>query len=449
MSFRTDFIWGAATAAYQIEGAWNEDGKGPSVWDDFTHIPGKIFGDHTGDVACDHYHRVEEDVSLMAALGIRNYRFSVSWPRLMPDGIGAVNEKGVAFYDRLIDVLLEKGIRPFMTLFHWDYPSGAQMRGGWQNPDSADWFADYVSLCAKRYGDRVKDFITLNEPQCFVGLGYQRGTFGPGLVMSEKDVIGIAHNVLLAHGKAVQTLRALAPDCRVGYAPCGNVAIPCTESAEDIEAARSAYFATRRETGMFTVSWWSDPAMLGRYPEDGLRLYGQHLPAGWQDDMKVIHQPLDYYCQNIYNGNYFRAKDGRPEMVDQPVGVTKTACDWPVTPDCLYWGARFLYERYHTPFVISENGMSCIDTVSLDGKVHDPQRIDYLHRYLRGLKRAADEGIDVRGYFQRSLMDNFEWANGYNERFGIVYVDYATQRRIVKDSALWYRDVMETNGETL
>ena len=449
MGFRKDFVWGAATAAYQIEGAWNEDGKGPSVWDDFAHQPGKVYGNHTGDVACDHYHRAEADVQLMAELGLRAYRFSVSWPRVLPEGFGAINEKGVAFYDRLIDALLEKGIAPYMTLFHWDYPSALQQRGGWENPDSAGWFADYAELCARRFGDRVRDFITFNEPQCFVGLGYQINSFAPGLTMSDASLGRISHNVLLAHGRAVQALRAAAPGVRVGYAPCGDAAIPATDAPEDVEAARQAYFSIFKDRGLFNVSWWSDPALLGTYPEEGLRIWGGGLPKRWEQDLAIIHQPLDFYCQNIYDGRYWRAAEGGFEQVDYPQGTPKTACGWMITPKALYWGPKFLYERYQTPFIISENGMSCLDSVSLDGCVHDPQRQDYLHRYLLEYRRAAEDGVDARGYFQWSLMDNFEWTSGYNERFGMVYVDYATQARIVKDSARWYKGVIEANGENL
>ena len=450
MGFREDFIWGAATASYQIEGGWNEGGRKPSVWDDFSHTPGKVFEGHTGDVACDHYHRWAEDVEMMSALGLKAYRFSAAWPRIIPDGKGVVNEKGVEFYDRLIDALLEKGIRPFMTLFHWDYPSALQKLGAWENPDSAKWYLDYAEICARRFGDRVKDILTFNEPQCFIGLGYQMGAMAPGLRMLPSEVVPMSHHVLKAHGMAVKMLRELVPGVRVGYAPCGNVGIPATNSPEDIEAARQQYFANDGR-GMFSVSWWSDPALLGVYPEDGLKLYGQYLPEGWEKDMETIHQPLDFYCQNIYNGDHVRAtKDGGREIVPEPMGHAKTACGWPVTPDALYWGPKFLYERYKTPIIITENGMANTDTVSLsDGQVHDPQRVDYLHRYLREYRRAADDGVDARGYFQWSLMDNYEWANGYAERFGMVYVDYATGKRIPKDSAYWYKTVIASNGESL
>ncbi len=452
MSFPKDFLWGAATASYQIEGAAHEGGKGDSVWDRFSHEPGKTFGGHTGDVACDHYHRFREDVALMAELGIRNYRFSVSWPRVLPNGVGEVNEEGVAFYNRLIDALLEKGIRPFMTLFHWDYPSALQARGAWENPDSPRWFEEYVSLCARRFGDRVKDFITFNEPQCFIGLGYGSGAHAPGLRLPVSSTVPIAHNVLKAHGLAVRALRALVPGCRVGYAPCGDPCVPATESQADIDAARKAYFSVRTDEGwLWNIAWWSDAPMLGQYPAKPLETLGRWLPANWQDDLAVIHQPLDYYCQNIYNGRIIRAADNAQgfELVERAPGTPKTATNWFVTPEALYWGPRFLYERYRTPFLITENGMACHDAISLDGKVHDPNRQDFLNRYLRAYRRAGEEGVDIRGYFQWSFLDNYEWNSGYAERFGMVYVDYETQRRVVKDSALWYKTVMESNGENI
>ncbi len=453
MSFRKDFIWGAATSSYQIEGAAQEDGRGESVWDRFAHTPGKVFMDHTGDVACDHYHRYREDVALMAGMGIRNYRFSIAWPRLLPEGTGAANEKGLDFYDRLIDELLAHGIRPFATLFHWDYPCALQARGGWENPDSPKWFLDYAELIAKRYGDRVKDFITFNEPQCFIGMGYAFGVQAPGVRLPPSTVVPMAHNVLLAHGLSARMLHETVHGARVGYAPCADACIPASESPADVEAARRCYFEVPDDPQLWArnVSWWSDPAMLGHYPEQGLSLYGQYLPRGWEGDLAVIHQPLEFYAQNIYSGHVVRAADNARgwEQVPPPPGAPKTAIQWTIAPDALYWGPRFLYERYKTPFFITENGMSCHDAVSLDGKVHDPNRVDYMRRYLRAYKRAAEDGVDAAGYFVWSLMDNFEWGQGYNERFGLIYVDYATQKRTVKDSAEWYRSVIESNGENL
>lgn len=453
MGFRDDFIWGAATASYQVEGAAYEDGRGVSVWDRFSHTPGRVFEGHTGDVSCDHYHLLESDLDLMASLGIRNYRFSVSWPRLMPEGTGKVNEKGVSFYNRMIDGLVRRGIRPFMTLFHWDYPVALQQRGSWENPDSPNWFEDFVALCAKRFGDRVHDFIPFNEPQCFIGLGYAAGAHAPGLMLPLDAVIPMSHHVLLANGKAVDVLRQTVRGARVSYAPCGDMMMPLTQVREDIDAARTAYFDIPEDDDrrLWNVSWWSDPVMLGEYPKQGLKHFERFLPKGWEQDLSAIHRKLDYYGQNIYCGRYVKAAPnlrGWEEVPHLP-GIAKTASEWPVTPDCLYWGPRFLYERYRTPILITENGMASHDAVSLDGQVHDPSRENYLHRYLRALRRAAEEGIDVAGYFQWTLFDNFEWAKGYSERFGMVYVDFQTLERIPKDSAFWYREIMKTNGSNL
>ena len=447
MGFRKDFIWGAATAAYQVEGAWQADGKGQSVWDEYAHRPGTVFEGHTGDEACDHFHHMEEDVALMSALGIGSYRFSISWPRIFPDGTGNVNEKGAGFYDRLIDCLLKAGIRPFITLFHWDYPLALERRGAWRNPESPMWFADYAAYCVRRYGDRAKDFITFNEPQCFIGLGYGAGAMAPGLRFPIDEQILMTHNVLRAHGMAARAMRAARSDIRVSYAPCGNAMIPETPTKENISAAREHYFSAAGYP--FSVSWWSDPVVLGRYPADGLKLYESGLPGGWEKDMDGICQPLDYYCQNIYSGQLVRAGKDGPQTLPWPRGTARTATGWYVSPDALYWGPKFLYERYRRPIVITENGMSATDAVSLDGKVHDAEREDYLHRYLLSYRRAADEGVDVRGYFLWSLMDNFEWSQGYSQRFGLVHVDYATQKRTVKDSAYWYSDVIKTNGDAL
>lgn len=452
MPFRKDFIWGAATASYQIEGAYDEDGKGRSIWDDFSNTPGKTFEGHTGNVACDHYHRFREDVELLSRLGIKSYRFSVSWPRVLPEGVGTPNEAGLRFYDELINALLEKGIRPYMTIFHWDYPSALQARGGWANPDSPLWFEEYASLIARRYGDRVKDFFTFNEPEVFIGLGYTIGVMAPGMRLSPVNSIPMSFNVHRAHGLAVKALRSLVPDARVGFVGCGRVAMPASDSAEDIEAARAAFFATPEDDGLWAWSnaWWDDPIILGSYPEDGLKAYGKFLPKGYERALDYIKQPLDYYGQNIYEGFRVRS-DGKGGFTElpMPVGLAKTACDWPVTPDALYWGAKHLYGRYKLPILITENGMSAHDAVSLDGKVHDPNRVDYMHRYLLGLRRAAEEGVDVRGYFAWSLMDNYEWARGYGERFGLIYVDFETQKRIPKDSAHWYSEVAANNGESL
>ena len=451
MGFPDGFVWGAAMSAYQIEGAASADGKGECVWDSFCRRPGKVFGGHTGNTACDHYHRYDRDFALMAELGVRNYRFSINWSRLLPEGTGRINEDGLAFYDRLIDGMLLSGVEPWMTLFHWEYPAALQARGAWQNPDSPKWFADYAALAARRYGDRVKHFFTINEPQCFVGLGYVTGEHAPGLQLPLDAAIPMGHHVLLAHGLAVQALRANVPGVKVGYAPCSSPSCPVTDAPEDIAAARNAYFAMPEDPArwFWNVTWWSDPAILGKYPEDGLGRYGRYLPRGYEKDLGVICRKLDFYGQNIYHGSAVRAGAKGPEEVPPPAGFPKTGMNWPVVPDSLYWGPKFLYQRYGLPLVIAENGMSNLDSVSLDGLVHDPARIDYLHRYLLALRRASEEGVKVLGYFHWSFLDNFEWAMGYNDRFGLVYVDYQTQNRIPKDSARWFRTVMETNGKAL
>lgn len=447
MSFKKDFVWGAATSSYQIEGAWNEDGKGLNVWDVFSHEPGYIEDGHTGDVACDHYHRYKQDVKLMSELGIRAYRFSISWSRIFPNGIGEVNEKGIKFYSDLIDELLKYNIEPFITLFHWDYPYELQKLGGWLNNDSVNWFADYAAKVVELYSDRVKHFITFNEPQCFLGSGYLSGVHAPGYAMRYKDVFAMCHNVLKAHGAAVIAMRKNAKQpIKIGYAPTGTTCYPATESPADIEAARKAMFASPDLSRgvMWNVSWWSDPVVLGKYPEDGLQKYKDYLPEITEEDMRLINQPIDFYANNIYNGKEIRAdENGNPCPVPRKTGNGKTAIQWPITPEAMRWGPRFYYERYKLPFFITENGMSAHDVVSLDGKVHDPNRIDFLHRHLIELEKATDDGADVGGYFQWSFMDNFEWLKGYNDRFGIVFVDFESQERIPKDSAYWYKNWIE------
>jgi len=451
MAFPDGFVWGVSAASYQIEGGAYEDGKGLSVWDTFCRRPGAVWEGHTGEVACDHYHRWREDVALMAQLGVRAYRLSVCWPRVLPEGTGAVNPKGLAFYDRLIDELLAAGITPWITLFHWDYPQELFCRGGWLNRQSADWFAEYAGVLADALSDRVTHWITHNEPQCFIGLGHQTGYHAPGLTLSFGEVLRAAHHTLLAHGKAVQALRARARgECRVGLATCGTIMMPATESAEDVEAARRAMYEVRARD-MFQAAWWLDPIYFGRYPEDGLRLYGADAPAVREGDMDTISQPLDFFGCNIYHGRYVRAGEGgEPEVVPLPPGYPMTTqTNWQVTPECLYWGPRLHFERYGRPIVVTENGHQNADTVMLDGKVHDPQRIDYVRRHLLQLERAVEDGVDVRGYFQWTFMDNFEWALGYGVRVGMVHTDFVTQQRTPKDSAYWYRRVAETNGASL
>ena len=448
--FSENFIWGTATASYQIEGGAFEDGKGLSVWDVFCRELGRISDGSSGEIACDHYHRFEEDFALMETLGIRNYRLSVSWPRLIPGGVGGINQKGIDFYNRLIDSMLNHNITPFMTLFHWDYPYELFCKGGWLNRDSSDWFADYAELIAKSFGNKVKNFFTLNEPQCFIGLSYcGDAPHAPGIKFPTKDCLAMAHNVMLAHGKSVQALRAAVPGSMIGYAPTATFYHPTSSEPRDIEAARAATFDIKENDWFFSISWWNDPIFLGKYPDKAQELFSDIMPEIKTDDMKTIRQPIDFYGLNIYRSIPVHSTDGGYEITPFMPGYPRTGFLWPVTPECLYWSPKYLYERYKLPIIITENGISALDTVSLDGKVHDATRIDYIQKHLLSLRKAVCDGVDVRGYFHWSFLDNFEWQRGYDERFGIVYVDFNTLQRIPKDSALYYSNVIKTNGDNL
>jgi beta-glucosidase len=450
MSFSDSFVWGVATASYQIEGAVAEGGRKPSVWDMLCRKPGAVFEGHTGDIACDHYHRYKEDIALMKELGVQGYRFSIAWPRIMPDGTGKVNQEGLDFYNRLVDGLLEAGIQPWATLFHWDYPIDLYHRGGWMNPDSPKWFADYTAVVTDALSDRVANWMTQNEPQCFIGLGLHTGVHAPGDKLRWDEILLAMHHSLIAHGMSVQALRAHAKQpLRIGMAPACGVGVPTSTSEADINAARKSTFEVTTESA-WHLAWWLDPVFLGHYPQEGIDLYGDKMPKFTAEEMKIISQPLDFFGMNMYHGKYVTAdKDGKPTDAAKVVGSPITAIKWPVIPDSLYWGARFFHERYGKPIIVTENGLSNQDWEMVDGKVRDPQRIDFLHRYISGLKRAAKEGIPVEGYFQWSLMDNFEWAEGYKERFGLIFVDYPTQRRIPKDSFYWYQALIKANGCTL
>ena len=450
MPFKEDFAWGVATASYQIEGAPYKVGGGHSVWDMFCKRPGKIQDASSGDVACDHFNLYKEDVALMKELGVPNYRMSISWPRVLPNGTGLICEEGLSFYDRLIDELLENDIRPHVTLYHWDTPWDIYLRGGWLNRDISDWFAAYTEIVVTKLGDRVASWMTLNEPQCFIGLGMELGNHAPGDRLGQQEILWAAHNALLSHGKAVQVIRANATNNpKVGWAPVGQCSTPASNSPADIEAARKATFEmTKFDT--WSTPLWSDPVFFGKYPKVVEEVWDTCFQQPVEGDMKIIQQPLDFYGANIYNAPTMKeGKDGEPEKVEYPIGGARTVYHWPVTPESLYWGPKFFYERYGKPIVITENGLGLSDWVHVDGKVHDPQRIDFLTRYLTELERASDDGVEIDGYFQWSFMDNFEWNEGYRFRFGLVYVDYETQKRVPKDSAHWYHDVIKSNGGSI
>jgi beta-glucosidase len=450
MTFPHDFIWGAATAAYQIEGASNVGGKGDSVWDMFTRQPGKIWEGGSGSNACDHYNRYQDDVALMAQLGLRAYRLSVSWPRVLPRGKGAVNEAGLDFYDRLIDELLLHNIVPWVTLFHWDFPYDLFLRGGWLNPESPRWFADYTRAVVERLSDRVSHWITLNEPQCFIGLGHLMGEHAPGLRLGLSEALLAGHHALIAHGLAVETIRTYAATPpQIGWAPVGSSFYPKTSSEADIDAARKLTCGVRPDD-LWNNTWWGDPPLLGHYPEEGLRAYGKAVPKFTSSEMNMIHQPLDFYGCNIYTGTMVETgPDGVPQPVKPTAGHPHTHFFWKVAPEAVYWAPKFLAERYGLPVIITENGLSLPDWVGLDGRVHDLARIDFLTRYLHQIRQAIDDGIPIRGFFHWSVMDNFEWAEGYKHRFGLIHVDYETQKRTLKDSALWYQKVIRSHGALL
>ncbi len=439
MSFPSDFAWGVATAAYQIEGAANEDGRGQSIWDTFSHTPGSVLNGHTGDVACDHYHRWEEDIALMRELGVTAYRFSIAWPRILPQGTGIVNTAGLDWYERLVDRLLQAGIQPWVTLYHWDLPQTLENLGGWPTRATADAFGEYAAAVGRRLGDRVRDWITLNEPWCSAFLGYFTGEHAPG-----RHDLGLAlrasHTLLLGHGKAVQALRASSPDAAIGITLNPTCVQPATNSDEDVAAAR-------RHDG-YLNRWFLDPLYGRGYPADMLEVYGDRFPRPTDEDLRTIAAPIDFLGVNYYQPAIVRHDPHDPflqtESVD-PAGVQVTQMGWIVQPA----GLRELLSRLVNDYpvgrlAITENGAAYPDQKS-DGRVSDPERTRYLAEHLEAAARAVDEGVPLRGYFAWSLLDNFEWAWGFTRRFGIVHVDFETQRRTVKDSGHWYREFIGAN----
>jgi len=455
--FPEKFVWGAATASYQIEGAWKEDGKGLSIWDEFSHTPDRVKNDDTGDVACDHYHRYKEDVQLMKKLGLKGYRFSIAWPRLLPEGTGKVSEEGIRFYSNLLDELLANGIEPYVTLYHWDLPLTLQEKGGWSNREIVDWFAEYVTLVADRLGDRIKNVITINEISVFIK-GIINGVHAPGIQTTPDYYVKAFHNIMLAHGTAVRILRQKVPGVKVSIGPATIPYIPRREA--DVDACRKAVFSIKRTLNgksddyirnfINVPSMLLDPVVFGKYPEDGLEVIEEYLPKNWQADMEIISTPIDYIGFNCYQGRV--AEDdgkGGINILKNPQGYARTASDWPVNPEAIYWLSRFLWERYKLPLLITENGISTHDWVSLDGQVHDPNRIDYVNRHLLQVEKAINGGAKILGYFYWSFMDNYEWSRGYYDRFGMVHVDYTTQVRTPKDSYRWYNQVIATNGKSL
>jgi len=447
MGFSRDFMWGGASAAYQVEGAYNEDGKGLSIWDTHSSIPGKVKYSENGNIACDHYHRYKEDIKLFKELGIKYYRFSISWPRVIPNGTGEVNEAGLKFYSDLVDELISAGIEPIITLFHWDYPYELYRKGGWLNDDASLWFENYTKVVVDALSDRVKYWMTINEPQCVVGCGHWVGSHAPFQTLPDKDLIIMTHNILLSHGRAVKYIREHAKqECKVSFVSIAPCTIPENDSKEAIESAR-AMTMNVKEKKYFSLTWWCDPVYLGKYPDEAYEAFGDDMIHPSKEDMELISQPLDFFTGNIYYSDGIRKEYGYTTNAYQ--GAPRSSMDWVVTEKVMYWSAKFVYERYGKPIMIGENGIANLDWVDVNGKVCDPNRIDYISRYVKQFMKANDEGVPVMGYLYWSVMDNFEWAEGYDKRFGLIHVDYQTQKRTIKESGHWYRKLIESNGEIL
>ena len=440
--FPRGFLWGSATASYQVEGAVNEGGRGPTVWDTFSHTPGKTAHGDTGDVADDFYHLYPNDIQLMKEIGVKTFRFSIAWSRIFPSGIGQPNQPGVDFYNRMVDALLKAGVQPYCTLFHWDLPQALQDTGGWENRDTAKAFADYAGYTAGFLSDRVKHFMTMNEMRSFVELGYGQGMHAPGLQVGPKRLAQLNHYVCLAHGLAVQSIRAHAkPGTRVGIADNIEATTPVIETPEHIAAAHKAM---REQNAMFLTV-----LQEGRYTDLYLKRLGADAPTFTPEEMAIIKSPMDFVGINIYQPTYVRADDSEKgyAVVHPPSSFPHMYSPWLyVGPEALYWGPKLVADIWKVKEIyISENGASSTDQVASDGHVYDTDRVMYLRNYLTQLHRAISSGVPVKGYFLWSLLDNYEWADGYEKRFGIVYVDFTTQRRTPKLSAAFYKQVIAGN----
>ncbi|HEY9752299.1 MAG TPA: GH1 family beta-glucosidase [Coleofasciculaceae cyanobacterium] len=449
--FPPDFLWGVATAAYQIEGAVTEDGRGPSVWDTFSATPGRTLNGDTGAIACDHYHRYAEDVQLIAALGTKHYRFSIAWPRIVPEGRGAVNQAGIDFYQRLVDCLLEHGITPHATLFHWDSPQALESRyGSWRSREMAQDFADYASVVVRHLGDRIQHWITMNEISCFTHLGYGVAVIPPHApgtrVWRPRAVWQTSHHALLAHGLACQAIRAASPQpSQIWLVDNPTITVPIAESAEHIDAACQSFHTAGSNGGIIF------PALTGAYSPALLDRLGWEAPEIQEGDLATIHQPIDAIGLNIYTGTYVRATADRQGYECLQVSDHYPRLNMPwlwVVPQAIYWSVRHLRDtlkRPDLPVFITENGCAAVDSINRQQEVIDLERIFYLRQYLQAAHRAVAEGYPLKGYFLWSLMDNFEWAWGYDRRFGLIHVNFANQKRIPKASYHWYAECIRQN----
>jgi len=442
--FPRGFVWGAATSAYQIEGAAKAGGRGPSIWDDFCRRPGTILDKTSGDTTSQHYLYWHKDVDLMAELGLQAYRFSVAWPRVLPKGAGKVNATGLDFYDRLVDALLARKIAPWVTLFHWDMPSHLWKLGGWAAPDMPSWFADYAAIVADRLGDRVLHWMTLNEPQVFVHMGHVTGENAPGVKLRPASLAKVIVGIWRSHALAFDVLRASGADTRqIGVALVGRTRVP--DRPRDLSAARRATLDAHKRD-LWSNAFWADPMIKGSISAEALQDFPTRASDLLASTAPEVVRPLDFLGLNTYSADRVQRARRGYQIVDHPPGILRTTMDWPVVPECLYHAAKFNYERYRVPLVITESGMANVDAPRADGEVHDPQRIEYLHSHLTHLARAVAEGCPIKGYFHWSLMDNFEWAYGLSRRFGLIFVDYQTGQRIPKTSARWYSELITRNS---
>ena len=448
IQFPADFLWGTATSSYQIEGAPFADGKSESIWDRFAHTPGKTKDGDTGDIACDHYHRYPEDVALMADLGVRAYRFSIAWPRVLPNGRGPINQPGLAFYDRLVDSLLAANITPFVTLYHWDMPQVLEDAGGWPARATAEAFVHYADVVSRRLGDRVTHWITFNEPWVSSMMGYDSGIHAPG-VQDTAQAVRAAHHLLLAHGWSVPVLRQNSPNADVGITLNLMHVQAASPSAADQKLAR-------RLDGTFN-RWFLDPVFGRGYPADATAVYAPHFPRGFDfvqpGDLDAIAAPIDFMGINYYTRKVVRdhdVADNLPHVIVAAPAEEHTDMGWEVYPDGLYQLLNRLHFEYQAPKIyVTENGCSYDDGPDENGRIADQRRSDYLQAHFLAAHRAMQNGVPLAGYFVWSLMDNFEWAEGYRQRFGLVWVDFATQQRLLKDSARWYQRVIAQNSLTL
>jgi len=432
------FIWGCATSAYQIEGAYKEDGRGESIWDRFSHTPGNTANGDTGDVACDHYHKFEEDIEIMKEIGVDSYRFSISWPRILPNGTGKINAKGLDFYKRLLDALLKNKIIPFVTLYHWDLPQKLEDKGGWRSRETSKAFADYAGLVVSEFSDKVNYWTTINEPPSILN-GYLKGTSAPGTKETSKVINRVIHNLLLAHGLGIKAIKAASKThCKAGLVH--NIAVTIPKTSKDHKAALEAFYDLN--------SWWLDPVFKGKYPKKLWVSKKEDLPEIKHGDLKIINTKTDFLGTNFYYGKLLRKDKSAAgyRSVEYPESNPKSSMGWNTDPRCIYYGLKSLKHFYNIrEYIITENGVAYDDNLHANGRVHDIKRINFLKGQLKSLEKALSNKINITGYYLWSLLDNFEWRHGYSKRFGIVYVNYKNQKRVLKDSAFWYKRLIHEN----